>query len=248
MTLTFTTVLVVFVTREQLQLGPTTQLSTVSGTISRVHQSSLFIVSQFASTYVSASSRVLEVGSWSPSGSPSAKRCFSGSIRYVGLDLINGPGVDVVANNPYHWWTLFPAQYDATLSCQTFEHNPYFWLTLLNMALVLKPGGLMLVVAPSSGPVHRHPLDCYRFYPDAAPAMASYINFRLLETATLDQDYKLRGSSNWRDWFMVCQKPSDSESDDELAKRILADHIHLSNPKPVRTLPGPINHALQAHK
>lgn len=213
-----------------------------------VHPSSLFIISQFATTYVSSGSTVLEVGSWSRSGSPSAKRCFSSSIAYVGLDLVSGPGVDVAATTPYNWWTQFPSQFDATLSVQTFEHNPYFWLTLLNMSLVLKPGGLMLVVAPSSGAVHRHPLDCYRFYPDAALAMASYIKFQLLEAGTISQDVKLRGASTWRDWFMVLQKPSNYVSGDEFAKRVLASHLHVSNPKPVKAIQGPISQALNAYR
>ena len=35
-----------------------------------------------------------------------------------------------------------------------------------NMARVLKPGGLMFLIAPWQWRVHPHPIDCWRILPD----------------------------------------------------------------------------------
>ena len=49
---------------------------------------------------------------------------------------------------------IFPLEddsYDAVISGQMLEHNAFFWLTFLEMARVLKMGGLMIHIAPSRG-------------------------------------------------------------------------------------------------
>ena len=42
-----------------------------------------------------------------------------------------------------------------------------FWVTFAEMARVVKAGGFVYISVPVNGPVHRHPMDCWRFYPDA---------------------------------------------------------------------------------
>lgn len=67
--------------------------------------------------------------------------------------------------------------FDVVVSNATLEHSPRFWLAAAEMARVLKPGGLMAVGVPAfvEGaavfPVHRYPVDCYRFGVDAVPAL-----------------------------------------------------------------------------
>ncbi len=57
---------------------------------------------------------------------------------------------------------------------------------------VLRPDGLIFLIAPSAGPIHRYPVDCYRFYPDAFSALAKHAGGVLVES-WLDE----RGP--WRD-------------------------------------------------
>ena len=62
--------------------------------------------------------------------------------------------------------------YDALISGQAFEHVKFFWLTWMEMVRTLKPGGFIFLIAPSRGPEHRYPVDCWRFYPDSYRALA----------------------------------------------------------------------------
>ena len=94
--------------------------------------------------------------------------------RYIGVDLSAGPNVDVVLRDPYDWRELSAASEDVVISGQTFEHTEFFWETMLQIARVLKTHGLCCILAPSSGPEHRYPLDCWRVYPDGLRAAAAW--------------------------------------------------------------------------
>jgi len=101
-------------------------------------------------------------------------------IRYRGVDLAPGPGVDLVAASP----DAIPApdaSADVVISGQALEHCERFWVLFQEMARVLKPDGLLFLIAPSSGPVHRYPVDCYRFYPDAYAALARMSGCHLVD-------------------------------------------------------------------
>jgi hypothetical protein len=86
------------------------------------------------------------------------------------------------------------------VSGQALEHDRWFWVTMRNIARVLRPGGVAALIVPSAGPVHRHPVDCYRFYPDAMAAMASWAGLTVLEQRQGD-------NQPWRDVGAVLKKP-----------------------------------------
>jgi len=109
--------------------------------------------------------RCLDVGSMDVNGT---LRPYC-PIEYVGLDIEPGPNVDYVA--PKLPWSISDNLYDMVVSTSCLEHDPAFWLTFAEMARVLRDGGVLYINAPSNGPVHRHPVDCWRFYPDAAQAL-----------------------------------------------------------------------------
>lgn len=68
---------------------------------------------------------------------------FPAADRYVGVDLIDGPGVDLVAAGQE---VDFPdASFDVALSCECFEHNPEWRATFRNMYRMTKPGGVVIV-------------------------------------------------------------------------------------------------------
>jgi len=94
--------------------------------------------------------RVLEIGSYNVNGTP---RAFFEQCEYTGLDLLPGPGVDVVG--VAHEYDLPDASVDVVLSCECFEHNPYWAETLGWMVRVLRPGGLCVITCATTGrPVH----------------------------------------------------------------------------------------------
>jgi len=122
---------------------------------------------------------VVEVGSADINGG--YRDIFTDSrIRHLGVDLTAGIGVDVVATSPYHL-PFTDAYADYVLSGQMLEHSEYFWLSFQEMLRILKPGGYLFLIAPSAGPIHRYPVDCYRFYPDAFEALAHLTNANLVD-------------------------------------------------------------------
>ncbi|WP_291556577.1 class I SAM-dependent methyltransferase [Comamonas sp. SCN 65-56] len=126
--------------------------------------------------------QVLDIGSYDVNGS--YKQFFDKpGWRYTGVDLAAGPNVDVVLSSPYR--LPFPSfSVDVVVSGQAFEHVEFFWLTWMEMSRVVRPGGLIFLLAPSRGPEHRYPQDCWRFYPDGYRALAKYTSMELLEVST----------------------------------------------------------------
>ncbi|MCC7005173.1 MAG: methyltransferase domain-containing protein [Ottowia sp.] len=91
-------------------------------------------------------SRVLEVGSWNKNGT--IKKYFSGG-EYLGVDIAAGNGVDLICPGQR---VEYPSDYfDTVISCECFEHNPYWLETFINMIRMLRPGGLCLISCASIG-------------------------------------------------------------------------------------------------
>lgn len=118
--------------------------------------------------------RVLDVGGANVNGS--YRPIFNGA-EYTTLDRENA---DVIVDG--YDWPLEDESFDVVISGQALEHDPRFWLTAQNMARVLKPGGLLVIIVPSRGRVHRFPVDCYRFLPDSMAALADIMQVELIKT------------------------------------------------------------------
>jgi SAM-dependent methyltransferase len=163
--------------------------------------------------------RALDFGSLSdgPNG-PTHHDLFDGyQIDMIGMDVQPGPNVDVVMSKPYR----IPAKsdsFDLVLTGSTFEHVPFFWASMLELARVVRRGGLIFFTAPSRG--HKHAsIDLWRFYPDAMRSLAAYSGLTLLEAYTdfppvqsnsrrLDYRTVERRTSYWGDTVGVFEKPS----------------------------------------
>jgi SAM-dependent methyltransferase len=112
-------------------------------------------------------------------------------IKYHGVDLQAGPGVSIVLDDPYKV-PLEDNYADVVISGQMFEHCEFFWLSFLEMVRVVRPAGYIFLIAPMSGTVHRYPVDCWRFFPDAYAALAKWGKVELIDAWT---DYE--GSKWW---------------------------------------------------
>ncbi|KQS56095.1 hypothetical protein ASG17_08645 [Brevundimonas sp. Leaf363] len=122
---------------------------------------------------------VLDIGAADVNGS--YRTIFSDPrFDYVGADLEAGPNISIVLDDPYVL-PLADQSMDIVLSGQMLEHCEFFWLAFAEMVRVLKPGGFIFLIAPSAGPIHRYPVDCYRFYPDAYAALAKYAGCALVD-------------------------------------------------------------------
>ena len=148
-----------------------------------MHKSSKEKMRAFRNKYLSAREgerlTVLDLGSMDVNGS--YREIFDHpKWRYQGLDLAEGENVDIVLKNTYSWKEVKSDSVDVLVSGQAFEHMEFFWITMLEVARVLKPGGLCCIIAPSSGYEHRYPVDCWRFFPDGMDALARFARLKVL--------------------------------------------------------------------
>jgi SAM-dependent methyltransferase len=132
--------------------------------------------------------------------------------QYVGVDLAPGANVDVVLRDPYVWREFSSHSVDVVVCGQTFEHTEFFWETMLEIARILKPAGLVCVIAPASGPEHRFPLDCWRFFADGLHAAARYAELEILEVHTQWEDLVQydNESNKWHESILIARKPAES--------------------------------------
>ena len=175
-----------------------------------MHLSSLEHVERLVAKYLvnRPTLSVIDIGSYDVNGS--YKQFFQQpGWRYTGVDLAAGPNVDLVLSSPYRL-PLPSHSADVIVSGQAFEHIEFFWLTWLEMSRVLKPGGMIFLLAPSRGYEHRYPQDCWRFYPDAYRALASYGGLQLLEVTTDWEPHRDPDSAPWGDTVGVFLQPAMS--------------------------------------
>lgn len=172
-----------------------------------MHLSSYQHMERLVTKYLDAKNKlnILDIGSSDVNGS--YKPLFNQpSWHYTGVDLSAGPNVDLVLSSPYRL-PLPDASVDLIISGQAIEHIEYFWLTWMEMVRVLKPDGMIFLLAPSRGPEHRFPVDCWRFYPDSYRALASYGRMMLIEVSTDWQPHVDADSAMWGDTVGVFRKP-----------------------------------------
>lgn len=177
-----------------------------------MHQSSLDKMRWFKDNYLAEFAgkelKILDVGSYDVNGS--YKDILNDPAwHYTGADLEKGPNVDVVLKNPYKWRNIPSDHYDVLVSGQAFEHVEWFWLTMLEVRRVLKPGGICCILAPAAGYEHKFPVDCWRFYPDGFSALAKFARMQTLHVATQWESLNYEdGSDQWKDSILVCKKPA----------------------------------------
>jgi len=130
--------------------------------------------------------RIMDLGSWSDGPSTyTYKSMFTQqpSWEYVGVDIQDGYNVDVVLEDPYVWNELEDDSFDVVISGQCLEHVEFPWLTIKEIARVMKNEALCCIIVPSVGPVHAvkecgiegfDMLDCYRYKPHGMMALAKW--------------------------------------------------------------------------
>jgi len=129
--------------------------------------------------------KVLDVGGAEVNGS--YRQLFASLIRnsivceYVTTDIAPDVRLSTVQTDPYKL-QFHDGSFDVVISGQTFEHCEFFWLLFKEMTRVCSPEGVIVLIAPSAGAIHRYPVDCYRFLPDSCQSLAGYADIDLVES------------------------------------------------------------------
>ncbi len=179
-----------------------------------MHLSSFDNMKHFRSKYLEAltdkSLSIYDLGSCDINGS--YKPLFDNDKwSYKGVDMQPGKNVDIVLKDPNHWKDIKSGSVDVLVSGQAFEHMEYFWVVMLEIRRILRPGGLCCLIAPSSGHEHRFPVDCYRFFPDGFRALAKFASIDEIESYyTKEEGRYVDGSEVWKDCVFIGRKPQKS--------------------------------------
>lgn len=151
--------------------------------------------------------KVLDVGSFDVNGT--YRDIFSQKYDYTGLDMCAGPNVDVVPEDIYDWKEIRDNEFDLVISGQAFEHIEYPWLTIREIARVMKPSGFCIITAPNATPEHRYPTDCYRYFADGLAALAKWADLKPFHVSVGGVP-SMHGTEEWltrdNDAYLVAQK------------------------------------------
>jgi len=90
-------------------------------------------------------------------------RLFFPGKKYVGADIIPGPGVDVVLD--LHSLDLAPQSVGTAICVETLEHTEKPWKVFEQLEKVLMPGGTLIISVPFWARIHNYPNDYWRFTP-----------------------------------------------------------------------------------
>lgn len=107
---------------------------------------------------------VLDVGSLDINGS-FRSAIESREWEYTGLDIVVGENVDVVSDDLYSY-PFDDDSFDIVISGSTMEHVESIWLWVPELARLVKPGGLLIIITHHTFAYHAHPVDCWRIMPD----------------------------------------------------------------------------------
>lgn len=179
-------------------------------------------------------SRIVDIGSCMVGGQKKSHRSIVENYNhtYTGVDVVEGENVDIVLKEPYR----LPLQSniaDAILCGQVFEHVPFFWVSFIEMARLLKVGGYLFMTVPSRGHVHNGngTMDAWRFYPDSMRSLAAFSGLELVSVHTdlpprfpksRNYDYtKVTDYTYWGDTVAVFKRTQKRSAFNKISTEIL---------------------------
>lgn len=94
--------------------------------------------------------RVLDIGSFNVNGN---EKPWFDNCDFIGLDIGPGEGVDIVC--PANEYDAPDESFDTIISCECWEHNPFYKESIQNSVRMLKSGGYFIFTCATTGrPVH----------------------------------------------------------------------------------------------
>ena len=90
--------------------------------------------------------KALGIGTFNVCGT---EKVFFEDSEYFGLDIGSGDGVDIIC--PAQDYDAPDKSFDCIISCECFEHNPFYKETIINAIRMLKANGLFLFTCATTG-------------------------------------------------------------------------------------------------
>lgn len=173
-----------------------------------MHHTAMANAKRFFDTYVARLGEVVIVDIGAQDVNGSLKQVAPSRAKYIGVDFVQGKGVDVVLSDPYQL-PFEDNSVDVIVSSSCFEHSELFWVLFLELMRILKPHGLAYINAPSNGAFHRYPVDCWRFYPDAGQALQTWAQRQGYNALLLESYISFQAIENWNDFVAIFLKDAN---------------------------------------
>ncbi len=123
----------------------------------------------------------LEVGSKDHGSTEDLRALFAGRGLYVGVDMQDGPGVDLVLDVTGDFDQLDAAlgrrRFGTIFCLSVLEHCRRPFELARNLTSLLKPGGRICISAPFSWKFHAYPGDYWRFTPQGIELLFPDLRF-----------------------------------------------------------------------
>jgi hypothetical protein len=109
---------------------------------------------------------VLEIGSHNYGNTQDFRSVFVG-CEYVGLDMQEGPGVDLVLDLTTGIGPLKREHFELAICCSVLEHVRRPWVFSEHLTSLVQDGGILYMAVPWVWRFHPFPDDFWRFSPSA---------------------------------------------------------------------------------
>lgn len=151
-----------------------------------MHLNTKLLFQEYGLKYFRNDMNVLEIG---PIGYPSVfnKIVNNSTIKWYTLDI----GTEFIFDgekNPLHIMSEFEYNYpieeekfDIIISGNVMEHVRDIWKWIDELKRILKKGGLIITILPTSIEYHPAPYDCWRIYPEGMKALMAHKELDVLE-------------------------------------------------------------------
>ena len=126
----------------------------------------------------------LEAGSRDYGNTQDLRAIFAGNdtADYVGVDMIEGPGVDVAVDLSGDFEAIDRAlagrRFGTVFCLSVLEHCENPFAMAKNLVRLLKPGGKVCVSVPFAFRLHAYPDDFWRFTPSGVRKLFAGVEFR----------------------------------------------------------------------
>jgi len=176
--------------------------------------------------------KILEIGSYDVNGSI---RKFFLNSEYIGADLVDGPSVDIISDG--HLLNHKNNTYDITISCECFEHNPYWFETFKNMYRMTKSGGFLIFTCATKGRIE-HGTD--RTTPTSSPGTQSvgwdyYYNLQekdftdKIDLSEIFDHFLFLTNNDSKDLYFVGKKFGEDGKFKFNKKKFIEEHFQAQN-------------------
>lgn len=106
---------------------------------------------------------------------------FAGKGEYIGVDLVDGPGVDLVLDLTSDFFAIDQAlghkRFGTILCLSVLEHCAQPFRMAENLTRLLLPGGTICLSAPFAWKYHDYPSDYWRFTHEGIKLLFHEIDF-----------------------------------------------------------------------